>query len=638
MSAVAASEAGRSRSLPRALFAYLGASAACVLLLVWVMRLWHADLAVPFHTRGDALLFQIWIKGMIDNGWYLHNAYLGAPAGVDLHDFNQFDTLHFAILKCLSYIRADQAFVLNVYLLLTFPLTVLSSLFVLRRLKVGVGPAVVVSLLYAFLPYHFQRSGGHPFLAAYFHIPLIILVILWNYLDQEFLFRHTPNGYRLNLLNARAQGTLAIGALVACAGVYYAFFACYLLVVAGGAASLRWRRWQPLAAAALTIAVICGVGLLNAAPSLLYQWQHGANHTFHRDAAEAEVYGLKLAQLLLPVDDHRLPVLAHLKWRYFTQGTPLNNENCYAALGLIGAAGFLILLARLFGPLLRDHHWPRLGDDRQEALANGLTLLNGAAFFLATIGGLGSLIALLLSPWIRGYNRISIYMAFFALAAFALVLDVLGRKCRSPRSRWLYASLLVGLVVLGILDQAPPRQVVPNYAQARADYGQDREFAQKLEAALPEDAAVFQLPFMPFPEMPPIEGMLTYDPGRPYLHTHRLHWSYGTMRGRPGDDWARALVARPPEEMLPLLAHAGFQGIYLDRAGYKDQGAQLEKQLRSRLQAAPLVSAGGRFAFYDLTGFVASLRRRYTPEQWEAQRQTALSLPPALQVATHSHP
>ena len=48
-------------------------------------------------------------------------------------------------------------------------------------------------------------------------------------------------------------------------------------------------------------------------------------------------------------------------------------------------------------------------------------------------------------------------------------------------------------------------------------------------------AMVFQLPYRRFPETQPLARMADYDLMRGYLHSDDLRWSYGFMKGRPGD-------------------------------------------------------------------------------------------------------
>ena len=62
---------------------YAGAVILCLLILTCVMKLWRADFRIPFTYFGDALLNSVAAKGAIEEGWWLHNGSLGAPAGLD---------------------------------------------------------------------------------------------------------------------------------------------------------------------------------------------------------------------------------------------------------------------------------------------------------------------------------------------------------------------------------------------------------------------------------------------------------------------------------------------------------------------------------------------------------------------------
>src|SRR5690349_20493640 len=86
----------------RNLLAYAGAVACCLLILCWSLRLWRADLSVPLAYSGDSLFMQHLVKGLIENGWYMHNDSLSAPGSLDAHDFPMTDGLHFVLLKALA--------------------------------------------------------------------------------------------------------------------------------------------------------------------------------------------------------------------------------------------------------------------------------------------------------------------------------------------------------------------------------------------------------------------------------------------------------------------------------------------------------------------------------------------------------
>ena len=58
---------------------YAGAVVLCLVIVTCVMKLWRANPRTPFEYGGDALFHGMVIKGIIDNGWYLRNNFIGMP-------------------------------------------------------------------------------------------------------------------------------------------------------------------------------------------------------------------------------------------------------------------------------------------------------------------------------------------------------------------------------------------------------------------------------------------------------------------------------------------------------------------------------------------------------------------------------
>src|SRR5262245_54453870 len=87
----------------RRLAPYALALLLCSLILAWQLRLWRLDLCVPLAYSHDGLVSAMYVKAVVDNGWYLHNPHLGAPAGLDLADFPMADGLHFLLVQLLSF-------------------------------------------------------------------------------------------------------------------------------------------------------------------------------------------------------------------------------------------------------------------------------------------------------------------------------------------------------------------------------------------------------------------------------------------------------------------------------------------------------------------------------------------------------
>ena len=587
---------------------YAGAVVLCLLLLTWVMQLWRADFRIPFTYFGDALLNSVAAKGAIENGWWLHNSSLGAPGGLDYAAYPAIDNAHFVLIKAISLFTSNYALALNLFYLLTFPLTTLTSLYFFKHFKFSYWVGTFGSLLFTFLPYHFFRSY-HLFLAAYYPLPLMILVVVWICAGTPFIFEPSGNKRwpKLQLRSPKAILSIAVCVFVGSCGIYYPFFSCFLLMVAGIIASLQRKAFYPVLTAFILIAVMSAVVIINLAPLLSYRHTHGSASLGSRSVADAEIMGLKVTQLPLPIGGHRIEALGALKYRYNLG--PLVNENDTASLGLIGSIGFLLLVFRLFHKR------------RESPMLDQLSWLNISALLLGTIGGFGVLFALLVSAQIRAYNRISVFIAFFSIVAVALVLDPFYRslKGRGPQIGFL---LVLGLLaVAGVYDQtATTFFFVPEYEKIKTEYRSDADFISGIEASLPAGAMIFQLPYVPFPESPPVNKMVQdHEHFKGYLHSRALRWSYGVINGEKDDVWQKSIVTKPVAEFVNEIIQKGFSGIYLNRNGYQDDGAKLEAELSALLGMKPATSRTGNLVFFNLTGYRNGLQvsNQITREQWQ---------------------
>jgi phosphoglycerol transferase len=593
---------------------YLAAAVLAAGLMAAGLRLWRADLTVPLVYAGDNLLNQLFVQAVIENGWYLENTRLGAPGGQSLHDFPLAETLHFGVIKLLGALFGNPAVVLNLFSLLPFPLIALSSYFVLRRFKLSRLTALVPSVLYACLPYHFSRCTAHVFLSAYFLLPLMTLVLLRIYLGRLPAAKVEGAGSAKRSFTPELAGAVLVCALAGVAGVYYAFFSCYLLLAVGVKVAFRERKWAPVMTSLLLIAVISLAVGAALAPSFLYMREHGTNPAAaRRHPVEADVYGLNVTEMLLPVMDHRLGYLKRLHQSYMAPPRHPTGESFSAPLGLLGALGFVWLIG-LF--LWRRRHKVERADD-------GLAYLALIAVMLGTIGGLGAMFNFHVTPMIRCYNRISVYIAFFSLFGLFMTLERLVRRVQGRAAFGVQAAGAGVLLLFGAWDQTAA-WFVPPHAGTKQNYEQDADFGRRMEEALPAGAMVYQMPCFPFPEHPRIALLADYELLRPYFHTKTLRWSYGAMKGREAGRWQETLAQRPLPEVVRSLAFAGFGGIYLDRAGFSDFGASVEKDLARLLKVEPLLSGSGRQSFFVLTGYANALRKRFSASEWRTRRESAL--------------
>jgi phosphoglycerol transferase len=258
--------------------------------------------------------------------------------------------------------------------------------------------------------------------------------------------------------------------------------------------------------------------------SVEYSALHGKNPVAAvRYPLEAELYGLRITQMLPPIDDHRVPRLAEMRAAYRDTSADRATEANLAALGIVGSLGFLLSISAV---LLS---WPRSsrrregppGTDEPVSLRL-LGFLTVSALLLGTVSGFGAVFAAAISLKIQAYNRISVFMfmALFALITLGVLADRFIRLRKG--GAWRVAGPLV--VLFGVLDQTPAT-LDEGVRSAAAVYAADATFGKQVQAELPPGASVFQLPCLPFPESPPMFGMTDCAPLRGYLHTTGLHWS-----------------------------------------------------------------------------------------------------------------
>ncbi len=318
--------------------------------------------------------------------------------------------------------------------------------------------------------------------------------------------------------------------------------------------------------------------------------------------------------MLLPLKEHRLSLFSNFQDRYMAGGRRPTAESPSVPIGMLASIGFTWLVGRF---LWRRH-------DRVERIEDALAYLCCVAVLLGTLGGLGAMFSFYASPMIRAYNRISIFIACFGLFALALFVGrLIRRRITSRRLLGIYFVGSVSLLVLGALDQTVP-WFVPAYGQCKDEYTSDAEFGRRMEAALPEGTMIWQLPYVGFPENPPVEQMNDYDLTRPYLHTRTLRFSYGAMRGREASLYQSEIASRPLPQAIRTLAFSGFAAIYIDRAGYTDHGVALEKELARLLGVEPLVSRNERHVCFDMSKYIGELRRSYSDAEWDDLHYKAL--------------
>lgn len=570
--------------------------------------LWDFDWNVPiYYTDGDYLSTLAIIKRTKNLKEFFVSSNLGAPFKGSNFDYPYFgEVFNLLYFKLFSHVFGIFKGI-NLAFFLLYPITSIISFFVMKKLEVCNLWAVLGSVIFAFLPYRMLRNTAHLFLNCYFQIPIAILFCFWLIQDDRFL--RIGKGffkYKRNLIGI--FGFM----LIAYTGIYYAFFTAFFICVAAIFKIVNSKKIQYLKNGVLACISLCMPLVISYIPYIIFRYKYGVNiEKPARSPIEAEVYGMKIAQLFIPIKDYGIEFIKSLRENYAS--APVPNEGS-EYLGIVGIIGFVLLIFCLF---ISKQNGKMLGNNIMI-----LSRLNCFAILLGTIGGFGSVFALLISPQIRGYNRISVFIAYFSILSVCFVLTNLSDKLKKGR-----LVPIIIIFLLSMIDQINIGSFNTVRKETVWSFYSDQKFVSEIERLVSEKAMIYQWVYQPYPEHPPIYQMGDYASIRGYLHSDNLKWSYGDQKGRNSDLWNRDLASKSMQERIDIISNVGFEGIYIDTNAYSEEElSELVEEMTSILNESPFISEDRRLMFFQLNPYVQKYKKNYSETEWNKMKNENLTL------------
>jgi phosphoglycerol transferase len=414
----------------------------------------------------------------------------------------------------------------------------------------------------------------------------------------------------LDFRRRRTWFTVLAAIVLASTGPYYFVFSMLLIALAAGCHALNTRRWRPVVSGALVMGVGVVAFAVNVSPSLLNLLRHGANPVVaQRSPFETQLYGLKIFQLFIPREGHRIDLFARATTRMMGKLDIYRSEPGQP-LGVLGAVALGVILIVGARRLASRRPDPR-AETPDQLLVSRLALFSITCMLFGASGGFSFLLAALGLRDIRAWNRISIVIAWLAVIGLVLAMDRGGawlqrRWAARPRlGARVPAALAVLVVVIAYVDQGG--KDTPPYSATHVQYASDSTFFAAVHDRLGDGASVFNVPYLAFPEVPPRLLMGAYDEAAGFIFQPTMNWSFGFMRGR-APDYPQVLETQPVPEWMTSIAAVGFTGIVVDGAGYTAEERAFQESQISALAGPPLVSADGRYSFFDMRSFATDVR------------------------------
>ena len=568
---------------------------AVFIIMFFSLKLYNFNkygLLLHYETYGDQSQF-LTIASMVKNeGWApIPSERLGAPFGRYLGTYSMFLLMNFEIIlmKIISIFFENPSDILQISYCMIFPITAIISFYVMRNINISKFMSIFGSLVFTFVPYIFFRITSHYNYATIYFIPITILLCIWLFQDDDFLI---PN----NKFFKNKKNIIAIFFMLLIAnngGGYYQFFSCFLISITAISKLLKTKNIKSLVPFIISIFTTVLFFIVNFIPIIIYKILN-SNISILNDETriwkEAEIYAFKISHMLF---NSKI-------FKEYYQTAMLVNENISEYSGIIVIVGFLGLILYLF-----------LNKTYKKQTVLLLSELNIFSVLLATMGGFAVLFNYFISPIIRSYNRISIYIAYMSILAFCIFIDKYFKK-----KNFIFYIVFAVIFIFSLYEQIP-NDITYNENEIKK-YALDKEFIESIEKIMPKNSSVYQFPNVGFYGFfsGKIHQASYYRNLIGYIFSKDLRWSYGLEGTRKEMEWYKTVNKMNAIDLLNEISFAGFDGLYIDKYLYGDEDYinQLENDLINILGEPAVSAENGNLLFFSLIDFKENkLDKNYKP-------------------------
>jgi len=549
------------------------AGIASVIIFTLSYQLWKVDFSIPFfRNETDTLLYLFIIKSIVSHGWILSNPDVGMPNLSSIYSLNNHpqhsEFFNLVIVKFLNLFTDNIFLIANLFFLLTFFMISMCCFIALRAYRISIFTSFLIAILYGFLPYHFERNLWHLFLSNYAIIPLSSLIIIWIYEEKiKIIGLNNTKKYCLTL-NKYSYLSLLIVVFSCLNGLYYACFGIMAIGLSYILFSLKKGNFfnRNLVNILFFTVISSIVTFYLNIPSIVIFYINNALP--YRGYSESYIFGLKLINLFLPIENHYFEFLAKIKI-FFKDVVDHEEENSSTSLGILGATGFLFSLLWLLLKNNNSFYYKTIKKfflkeedcDKISFLAS----LNFLSILFMSAGGGLIMFIFLGFPFLRSYARFVVFIAFFSFTIIAIIFDkIIAHKFFKTTNK---SKLFVFIIcVLAFIDQVGVLSAnIIHPLELSEQYKNDRDFVEEIEKSLPINSSVFVLPFFGYPEEANDlqRGLIGY------LYSKKLKWSYPVNKNSKSLIWQNKIFRQSNfNYFIEELKRNGFKGIYLDISAY----------------------------------------------------------------------
>lgn len=584
-------------------------------------NIWNMDLNVPITYSGDVTGLLIIIKSVLrEEKWWSFDA-LGAPFYTNRWRLMLDGGIPNALMFIFAKITKSVGYGINVYYIISYGLYGICTYYMIRKAGMKKRYSVIGAILYALIPGHYQRGEAHIYVGSCFSIPLVIVAAMNLFSGKmcrsSLALKEKLTPKELVVSNSKEQnlGLLFLSIVTFCT-IYYGIFSLMLLTFCAIYCSISKKQLRHIYYyfQYVCIEIIC-LGIIFFPQIVANKFDPCVEivQVITRYRGNVETYAGKLIQYILPIEGHRIPILAKLRSVY-DSAYPLVNENTTSSLGIVMTFGFLISLLACFfsGEKILEKYE-----------AHGKIEL--FLFFVSTIGGLGAIVGLI-NYNLRCYNRFSYFIgAVGIIVSMNLIQEFCLRLENKKYINTVVSYLLCVLVLgIGILDQLPDGM---HYTKEQGEklsieYYNDAKFVRGIEEYEGQNANILVLPVMNAKQSAIAttkDGCRTgYKDQLLFIHSSTSNWSVGGSAGEEGERWLNWLQRLDEGMQVKVAAAVGISGIAVYYGGYGAEQLNMQLSKLEEIAGSPaVVNDNGTWAYYSLENVRDAMLERYSVEKME---------------------
>lgn len=593
----------------KTLFIFCANIGVSIIFLFFTYQLWERDFHTPIvYNGGDGVGALLTIKAAIEGNGYSDFHFFCAPFGEKIYSQDYF--FPYLIVKFVALFTSDVGVAANLFWISTYILTAVSMYIFLKKLGCTWITIILGSTVYNFLPYHYFRLE-HFWLMGCYIVPLVGYMAV-EMLEEQFEVENTRKKRKEWLIR------FAFSVIIGLNGLYYSVFSIMVLTITLFYSVVYKRRHQVIKKYLTDcVAIALPIIILYAIPLALYGTNEISNIAGERSISHINMYGLNLVTLFLPIPGHRNSAFNNFT-EYCYEQMGVTTENFTASLGLVMSIGVIIAVLFAFKKTCNDNWEERIRDF-------GIIIL--IIFIVATIGGIDNFIAIFVSASIRCYNRLSIFIALFAIGVVCLLMDRVGVFFEKRKKYYMFGAICVAVTVIGVLDVTSPnfskyetydiskREYIYDYNSIKEEYNNDVAFFEKVNGELDDEKMLFIAPYNADTTKYGQKGF--FNRIKIYILQPEIRTSFSLYDDKFEKWWTKVSEA-DVESQIKLMSVLGYSGILIDENSFSSE-SEIENFTESIAQYvdknSKIVSTNDNLCFYSIKEWKNEFLSEYSEEQ-----------------------